>query len=510
MLMSDIIALLDGWTVAIGFTVLVLMLLVQAWLREPANLPPVPGRPHLLLGHLPYLGAKRREQMAQWRKTTGDVFRLYMGRKPLVVLCGYSVLKEALIKHGDLFVDRPPGGYATTVVQDGTKGVLGASGAAWREQRAVAMSILRKFGMGKNSLADKIQEEITAYLDVLSGLCGQPTDVKRVTSATLSNVICSIIVGKRFEYDDPYFLQFMDTFSEQVRLVSSTSMINVFPWLRYWPGDMFGAKRFIDCHHDLDNIFSDPFIAQKTKEYEAGGDALDNFISAYVHEWRRKEQGGETTTMDGGHLRRLLGNLFIAGSETTATTMLWFMLYMLHYPHIQEKVFAELEEVVGHNRRPTMQDKSRLPYLNAVIMETQRRASIAPFSLSRICTADVTLQGYLIPRGTRVVSNLDSVLLDEVTWGDPLNFRPERFLDNHGGLIHPDEFVPFSMGRRVCLGESLAKMELFLFLAALVQRFRLLPSVPGQLPPQKALFGVTCPPEPFTLRLKERSDSAAD
>ncbi|GFR69068.1 cytochrome P450 2U1 [Elysia marginata] len=285
-------------------------------------------------------------------------------------------------------------------------------------------------------------------------------------------------------------------------------MINVFPWLRHLPGDMFGAKRYIQCHHDLDAMFSDPFIMQKTKEYEEGGDALDNFISAYVHERRRKEQNGETTSMDGGHLRRLLGNLFIAGSETTATTMLWFMLYMLHYPHIQEKIFAELEEKVGYNRRPTMQDKPRLPYLNAVIMETQRRASIAPFSLSRLCTADVTLQGYVIPRGTRVVTNLDSVLLDEVTWGDPFNFRPERFLDQYGGLLHPEEFVPFSMGRRVCLGESLAKMELFLFLAALVQRFRLLPSESGQPPPQRAQFGVTCPPEPFKLKFIERVDKS--
>ncbi|RUS78546.1 hypothetical protein EGW08_013689 [Elysia chlorotica] len=491
MVFPNILALLDSWTLIIAIAVFVLVMLLQTWLREPPNLPPVPGRPHLLLGHLPYLGANRREQMAQWRKTCLGSVRSCVARAKS---CVHVHLEE--VWHGEELSSR----------ENPRRGVLGASGAAWREQRAVSMSILRKFGMGKNSLAEKIQEEITAYLNVLSQLGGEPSDVKRVTSATLSNVICSIIVGKRFEYDDPYFLQFMDTFSEQVRLVSSTSIINVFPWLRHLPGDMFGAKRFIDCHHDLDEIFSDPFIAQKTKEYKEGGDAMDNFISAYLQEWRRKEQDGETTTMDDGHLRRLLGNLFIAGSETTATTMLWFMLYMLHYPHIQEKVFAELEEKVGHNRRPTMQDKNRLPYLNAVIMETLRRASIAPFSLSRMCTADVTLQGYLIPRGSRVVSNLDSVLLDEVTWGDPLTFRPERFLDDQGGLLHPEEFVPFSMGRRVCLGESLAKMELFLFLGALVQRFRLLPSVPGQLPPQKALFGVTCPPEPFTLRLVERSE----
>ncbi|GFR69070.1 cytochrome P450 1A1 [Elysia marginata] len=122
MSLTDILGLLDLWTVVIMVAVVMLVMLIQTWLTESPNLPPVPGRPHFLLGHLPYLGENRRQQMQEWRSTVGDVFRLYMGRQPLVVLCGYSVLKEALIKNGDHFVDRPPGGYATTVVHDGTKG----------------------------------------------------------------------------------------------------------------------------------------------------------------------------------------------------------------------------------------------------------------------------------------------------------------------------------------------------------------------------------------------------
>ncbi|GFN90140.1 cytochrome p450 2u1 [Plakobranchus ocellatus] len=112
-----------------------------------------------------------------------------------------------------------------------------------------------------------------------------------------------------------------------------------------------------------------------------------------------------------------------------------------------ENVFHELSEVVGVERAPDLQDKTKLNYFWATVMETQRLASIVPQSLPHLCITDVTIQGYTIPAEAVVLPNLDAVMWDENTWEDPLKFRPERFLDDTGALIKSDSFIPFSVGQ---------------------------------------------------------------
>ncbi|KAK3784523.1 hypothetical protein RRG08_020628, partial [Elysia crispata] len=121
------------------------------------------------------------------------------------------------------------------------------------------------------------------------------------------------------------------------------------------------------------------------------------------------------------------------------------------------------------------------------------------------CCADTILEGYTIPAGTTVLPSLDSVLMDEDTWEEPLKFRPERFL-NQGKIVKPDAFIPFSMGRRVCMGEALASMELFLYAASLIKRFELQPCTPGLPPARHFEEGIVCAPSPFKLRFLERTN----
>ncbi|BFZ12387.1 hypothetical protein BsWGS_15427 [Bradybaena similaris] len=480
---------------------LAVFFLIKRRLQNPGNIPPFPVKPYPILGHLPLLKKSPRETIAQWAEETGEMFSLYMGPTFVVVMNSYDVLKDTLVKQPEHFTDRPPS-YIGSISAEGEKGIINNSGAEWKEQRATTMTILRNFGMGKTSLAESIHGEVSSYLEEISSFKGKPKDVRTLTNASVSNVICTIIVGQRFDYNDPYFNNFMHIFNEQIRLLAGTSTLNWFHWLRFVPGDLFNAKRIEKNQTALVNYFSDRYISEYSQNLDENN--INNFIAAYLIESKKRLKSGTPTTLDGVNLRRVIANLFIAGSETTSTTMLWFMLYMIHHQDVQKKIFKEIEEVVGLERAPTMNDKTKLNYLNAAIMETQRIASIVPFSLIHMCTADVTVRGYVIPKGTRIFPNLDAVLLDKKTWGDPLNFRPERFLDSEGNLVVPEQFVPFSLGRRVCLGESLAKMELFLFLSALIQRFEFLPADPNNLPTFKSVFGITSAPMPFEIRFVER------
>uniref|UniRef100_A0A673CL79 Cytochrome P450 2K1-like n=1 Tax=Sphaeramia orbicularis TaxID=375764 RepID=A0A673CL79_9TELE len=120
-------------------------------------------------------------------------------------------------------------------------------------------------------------------------------------------------------------------------------------------------------------------------------------------------------------------------------------------------------------------DRKNLPFTDAVIHETQRLANIVPMALPHKTSEDVTFQGYFIKKGTTVYPLLTSVLYDESEWEKPYSFNPAHFLDKDGKFVKRDAFMPFSAGRRICLGESLARMELFLFFTSILQHFRFTP-----------------------------------
>uniref|UniRef100_S4RTL2 Uncharacterized protein n=1 Tax=Petromyzon marinus TaxID=7757 RepID=S4RTL2_PETMA len=153
----------------------------------------------------------------------------------------------------------------------------------------------------------------------------------------------------------------------------------------------------------------------------------------------------------------------------------------------------------GRERPPSLSDREKLPFTNAVLYEVQRFASIVPLALPHATTRDALFQGYFLPEGTIVFAVLDSVLKDPSQWETPEEFNPSHFLDRDGKFRKRDAFLPFSAGRRVCLGEQLAKAELFLFLVALLQKFSFVaPRGPDSLnlAPQN---GITVAPLPFEV-----------
>ena len=139
--------------------------------------------------------------------------------------------------------------------------------------------------------------------------------------------------------------------------------------------------------------------------------------------------------------------LFMAGSETTTTAIAWTLLYFLHYPEVQDKCYKEICDVIGTGRLPNIRDKADMTYLEATTMEVLRAADIAPLATYHTTPSDITFRGHLIPKDAVIMPNLDSVLQDPEIWGDPENFRPERFIGPNGKLMRPEEFIPFGMGK---------------------------------------------------------------
>ncbi|XP_070570435.1 cytochrome P450 2U1-like [Ptychodera flava] len=158
-------------------------------------------------------------------------------------------------------------------------------------------------------------------------------------------------------------------------------------------------------------------------------------------------------------------DFFLAGTETTATTLNWAVLNMLRYPDVQKKDQEELDQAYsrGSNVVPTLRDKAKLTFTSATLMEIQRIRPVAPLTTPHCAVRNSKLSGYSIWKGSTVINDLWSVHMDEKFWEQPDKFDPNRMLDANNEVIRPVSFLPFSIGPRACLGEQLAKAELFIF-----------------------------------------------
>ncbi|XP_067652383.1 cytochrome P450 2U1-like [Haliotis asinina] len=481
------------------FLCVAMLLLVWLLTRRPSGLPP--GPPLLpFIGNILSMGSDPRITFKKLRQQYGDIFSVYMFNTPVIVLNGYNSLRDAIVKNADVFSDRPYSTFGDIIAKG--KGVSAASGDQWREQRRFALNTLREFGAGRNIMEDKIHEEISQFLKSLDTERGQGFDCKRLVHNAVSNVICSIIFGKRFEYTDPLFIKFLKAMDENLANLSPSGVLSVLPFVRFLPGDLFKFKKTVQNVDTIISLLIDPMIKERMQKQE--DDNVSDFIHAYIKEMRLRKEKHVETSLDLENLAMVILDLFVAGTETTATTIRWALVYFLHYPEVQEKCFREIQENIGQSRRPSMKDKVNMPYVEATILEVLRRADIGPTSLPHGVPHDVQFNGYTFPKDSTVILMLDSVLQDPDVWGDPDNFRPDRFLDDSGKIVKKEEFIPFSLGRRVCLGESMARMELFLFLTTMIQRFKFVP-LESRMPSLDGLMGLTHSPKPFVIKAVRRN-----
>ncbi|KAM6938882.1 cytochrome P450 2J2-like [Lycodopsis pacificus] len=465
--------------------------------RRPGSFPPGP-RAFPIVGNIFTVDHKRtHESLTQLAGRYGDVYSLRFGQKWMVVLNGFEVLKEALVNQGDSLADRPE----LALVEDINhgRGVVFSNGNIWKQQRRFALSTLKYFGFGKKSLEPIILDEFAYCAKYFNSHEGKPFDPHLVINNAVSNIICSLVFGHRFEYGDEKFMKLMKWFEDTLEIQASiwAQLYNSFPLL---------MRRLPGPHQTVQHIGNSvkDFIRVELKEHKQNWDPSDkrDYIDCYLKEIQMSK-GQADDTFDEENLVVCVKDLFVAGSETTSTTLRWAFLFMVKYPEIQAKVQAEIDRVIGQSRQPSMEDRINLPYTDAVIHEVQRMGNIVPLSLLHVTNRDIQLGGYTIPKGVTIIPNLTSVLFDKNEWETPNTFNPGHFLNEEGKFVKRAAFIPFSAGKRLCLGENLARMELFLFFTSLLQHFNF--SMPaGVKPVMDFRFGVTLAPVPYEICVTSR------
>ncbi|KAM9310022.1 steroid 21-hydroxylase [Pholidichthys leucotaenia] len=426
----------------------------------------------------------------------GNIYCLKCGNTNMVVLNSSDLIREALVKKWSDFAGRPIS-YTGNIVSGGGRNIsLGDYTEEWRAQRRLVHSALQR--CCQKTLHDVIERQALHLRQVLMDYQSCAVSLSEDFTVAASNVITTLAFGKEYEKSSAELQALHTCLNEIVGLWGSSwiSALDSFPLLRKLPNPVFG--RLLKEVEKRDEIIKRHLNNYKSQDKQSE-DAITGSLLRSLDRYHNSETG---VCLTDTHVHMAMVDLLIGGTETTAAWLNWTVAFLLHRPEVQTRVYEELCTVL-EGRYPTYSDRHRLPVLCSLINEVLRLRPVAPLAVPHRAIRDTSVAGYFIPKNTVIIPNLFGAHHDPAVWSEPYSFKPERFLEGGGGSTRA--LVPFGGGARLCLGESVAKMELFLFTAYLLRDFQLiLPESKAFLPDLRGVASVVLKIKPYKVIARPR------
>ncbi|NP_001312090.1 flavonoid 3'-monooxygenase [Nicotiana tabacum] len=444
--------------------------------RYPLPLPPGP-KPWPIIGNLVHMGPKPHQSTAAMARTYGPLMHLKMGFVDVVVVASASVAAQFLKTHDANFSSRPPNSGAKHLAYNYQDLVFAPYGPRWRMLRKIC-SVHLFSAKALDDFSHVRQDEVRTLTRALASAAQKPVKLGQLLNVCTTNALAQVMLGRRVFADanggvDPQAEEFKSMVVEAMVLAGVFNVGDFIPALD-WLDIQGVAAKMKKLHARFDAFLTSILEEHKsnqfgeTKEHE---DLLSTLISLKKEEG--DNEGGKLTDSE---IKALLLNLFIAGTDTSSSTVEWAIAELIRNPRILAQAQHEIDKVVGKNRLVMESDLAQLTYLEAIVKETLRLHPSTPLSLPRIASESCEINGYFIPKGSTLLVNVWAIARDPNEWVNPLEFRPERFLP--GGEkpkvdVRGNDFevIPFGAGRRICAGMNLGIRMVQLITATLIHAF---------------------------------------
>ncbi|KAH9686490.1 cytochrome P450 98A3 [Citrus sinensis] len=421
-------------------TIFFIFLSYKLYQKLRLKLPPGP-RPWPVVGNLYHLKPVRYRLFAEWAQTYGPIMSVWFGSTLNVVISSSELAKQVLKENDQQLSNRRRSRAALRLSRNGKDLIWADYGPHYVKVRKV--STLELLSSKKLEALRPIREdEVTAMVESIFRDCTNPVSFNNITR---------LVLGKRFMSPEGVLneqgIEFKDILGNGVKLGAPVTLAEYTPWLRW----MFPLEeeKYVKHNERRDKLTKTIMAEHTLARQKGGGAAKPHFVDALLNLQEEYELSDDT-------IIGLLWNMIIAGMDTTTITVEWAMAELIKNPRVQQKAQEELDQVVGPNRVMTEADFQNLHYLQCVVKESMRLHPPTPLMLPHKANADVKISGYNVPKGSVVHVNVWAIGRDPADWKNPLEFRPERFLEEDIDMKgHDYRLLPFGSGRRICPGIQL-------------------------------------------------------
>ncbi|KAI0049923.1 cytochrome P450 [Auriscalpium vulgare] len=432
------------------------------YIKSPWRYTPPGPRGFPLLGNLLALRDQRWLFSPDCREKYGDIIFLNVLGQPTVILNSQEVAADLLDRRANIYSDRPHLILGNDICCGGHSFVLSSYGDRWRRMRRAAHEALSSTAI-KDFYDVQRKEAILLASHVLADASGRDSHFRRATASSFLSIIYDLPTIQS-EHD----VNLMKVEHHIDRHVKASApgahLVEIFTWMRFLPSWMAKWKREAEKWYERDSAMFEGLVDQVQANLEKGMDRPSLAASLLRDEGRVGLSVRERAWLTGG--------LYVAGSETTPSTLQWWTLAMIAYPDTQRRAQAELDAVVGRDRLPTFADLPYLPYLRALVKEVLRWRPTVPLGIPHRLSEDDWYKGMFIPAGTICFGNIYQCNRDPDVYGaDAAHFEPARHLDAEGAVaVGPAEtkeegHVMFGFGRRICIGRHVANNALAIDIA---------------------------------------------
>ncbi|CAL8123375.1 unnamed protein product [Orchesella dallaii] len=456
-----------------------------------------------LLGNILDLKRNGHLKLSEWAEQYGPLFTVKIGIRPALVVNDAKLMKE-LFGHS-----ATTGKFKTATILEVTKGpygILNTEGELWHEQRQFLIRTLINFGFGKPTMEPLILADVQEAIDWMKKDMHEhgTVEVFNMYKVGVTNALWCIVSGERQSKEDHSFSLLVDALLVAAQNCVKSGLFFI-PWLNNIAPDASGYNYLVKTTDDLHDYVRKLFYEHR-KTFTPGSprDVIDYYLEQLNNNATNTKYTFFGANGENNALATII-EIFEAGLITSSQTLNWLTLYLTHHQQVQEKLHEEIDRVVGRNRDPSLQDKLKMPYTEALIQEILRITSLVPCGLLHELLYDIEFHGYRLPKGLLLLSNLYHIHHDKKIWGDPENFRPERFLnEDESHVIRSDSLVAFQPGKRQCLGEPLARDVLFLYVTKIFQNLHAFPDPSNLNPNIDYDDGLVLIAKPYRVVMKSR------